>query len=186
MNVYLLFQYFWVTLYMSTPGFIFEILSLYLFTLLRSWILTYFIGILRNRIVKTLRKLNCWSNVQLNVTLTCFVSFSTDWHITQIEVPARMSSIAFLQIIRWIQRRWLHRVFSSDFSRSSIIHPWLLLLLLLLLLGHLFSYFNFSGKWLDGFGCNFAGMFSILLLNYYQILNEFEIVVWDIFAFFDS
>ena len=27
-------------------------------------------------------------------------------------------------------------------------------------------------------------MFSILLLNYFQILNKFEIVVWDIFAFF--
>ena len=44
--------------------------------------------------------------------------------------------------------------FSSDFSRSSIIHPWLLLFLLLL--GHLFSYFNFSGKWLDGFSFEVA------------------------------
>ena len=52
--------------------------------------------------------------------------------------------------------------FSSDFSRSSITHPWLLLLLLL---GYLFSYFNFSWKWLDGFCYNFADMFSILLLN---------------------
>ena len=33
--------------------------------------------------------------------------------------------------------------------RSSIAHPWLLLLFLLFLLGYLISYLNFSRKWLD-------------------------------------
>ena len=47
----------------------------------------------------------------------------------------------------------------------------MLLLLLLFLLGYLFSYFNFSGKWLDGFCCNIADMFSILLLNCFQCLR---------------
>ena len=61
-------------------------------------------------------------------------------------------------------------IISSDFSRSSITHP----SLLLLLLGYLFSYFKFSRKWLDGFCCNFTDMFSLLLLNCSQYLNKFE------------
>ena len=72
---------------------------------------------------------------------------------------------------------WL--LISSDFSRGSITHPWLLLLL-----WYFFSYFNFYGKRLDRFCCNFAGIFGMLLLNRSQCLNKFEMVFWDIFAFF--
>ena len=44
-------------------------------------------------------------------------------------------------------------------------------------------YFNFSQERLGIIHCNFADMFSILLLNDSQSLNTFEIIVWDIFAF---
>ena len=46
--------------------------------------------------------------------------------------------------------------------------------------------FNFSQERLCITHCNFADMLTILLLNYSQSLNTFEILVWDIFAFFAS
>ena len=46
--------------------------------------------------------------------------------------------------------------------------------------------FNFSQERLGITHCNFADMFTILLLNDSQSLNAFEILVWDIFAFFAS
>ena len=46
--------------------------------------------------------------------------------------------------------------------------------------------FNFSQERLGIIHCNFADMFSILWLNDSQSLNTFEILVWDIFAFFAS
>ena len=46
--------------------------------------------------------------------------------------------------------------------------------------------FNFSQERLGIIRCNFADMFSILLLNDSQSLNTFEILVWEIFAFFAS
>ena len=46
--------------------------------------------------------------------------------------------------------------------------------------------FNSSQERLGIIHCNFADMFSILLLNDSQSLNTFEILVWDIFAFFAS
>ena len=49
-----------------------------------------------------------------------------------------------------------------------------------------FSHFNFSQEWLVIIHCSFADMFSILLLNDSQCLNQFEILVWDIFAFLSS
>ena len=44
--------------------------------------------------------------------------------------------------------------------------------------------FQFFSRTLGIIHCNFADMFSILLLNDSQSLNTFEILVWDIFAFF--
>ena len=46
--------------------------------------------------------------------------------------------------------------------------------------------FNFSQERQGIIHCNFADMFSILLLNDSQSLNTFEILVGDIFAFFAS
>ena len=46
--------------------------------------------------------------------------------------------------------------------------------------------FNFSQERHCIIHCNFADMFSILLLNDSQSLNTFEVLVWDIFAFFAS
>ena len=55
---------------------------------------------------------------------------------------------------------------------------------MLLLLRYLFSYFNFSGKLLEGSCYNFEDMFSVLLLSDSQRFNKIEILFWDIFAFF--
>ena len=71
-------------------------------------------------------------------------------------------------------------VFSSD--RCSITYPWLVLVVLLFFLCR----FNFSQERLGIIHCNFSDMFSMLLLNYSQSLNTFEILVWDIFAFLAS
>ena len=49
-----------------------------------------------------------------------------------------------------------------------------------------FSSFNFSQERLSIIHCNFADMFSILLLNDSPSLDTFEILVLDIFAFFAS
>ena len=77
-------------------------------------------------------------------------------------------------------------VFSSD--RCSITYPWLVLVLVVVLgvlvLLFFLCRFNFSQEQLGIIHCNFADMFSILLLNDFQSLNTFEILVWDIFAFF--
>ena len=59
--------------------------------------------------------------------------------------------------------------------------------MLVLVLGVLFlCRFNFFQERLGIIHCNFADMFSILLLNDSQILSTLEILVWDIFAFFAS
>ena len=47
-----------------------------------------------------------------------------------------------------------------------------------------FSHFNFSQERLGIIHCNFADIFSILLLNDSQSLNKFKILVRDIFAFY--
>ena len=57
---------------------------------------------------------------------------------------------------------------------------------LLLLFFFFFFRFNFSQERLGLIYCNFADMFNVLLLNDSQSLNTFEILVWDIFAFFAS
>ena len=56
----------------------------------------------------------------------------------------------------------------------------------MLVLLFLLCRFNFSQERLCIIYCNFADMFSILLLNDSQSLNTFEILVWDIFACFAS
>ena len=75
-------------------------------------------------------------------------------------------------------------LFSSD--RCSITYPWLVLVVVLVVLLFFLCRFNFSQERLGIIHCNFADMFSMLLLNYSQSLNTFEILVWDIFAFFAS
>ena len=70
-------------------------------------------------------------------------------------------------------------IFSSD--RCSITYPWLVLVLVLLFF---LCRLHFSQELLGIIHCSFADMFSILLLNDSQSLNTFEILVWDIFAFF--
>ena len=70
-------------------------------------------------------------------------------------------------------------VFSSD--RCSITYPWLVLgvlVVLVLVLLFFLCRFNFSQELLGIIHCNFADMFSILLLNDSQSLNTFEILVW--------
>ena len=65
----------------------------------------------------------------------------------------------------------------------------MLVLGLVLVLGVLLFFlcrFNFSQERLGIIHCNFADMLSILLLNDSQSLKTFEILVWDIFAFFSS
>ena len=63
----------------------------------------------------------------------------------------------------------------------SITYSWLLLFSCS---GTCFLFFNFSRKWLVEFCCNFADIFSILLLSDYQILNKINILQWNIFALF--
>ena len=55
-----------------------------------------------------------------------------------------------------------------------------------MLLLFFFSSLNFSQKRLGIIHCSFANISSILLLNDFQSLDTFEILVWDIFAFFAS
>ena len=107
-------------------------------------------------------------------------------------------------VLQMIRPQWLHQadaigksswplpnvvcayllvIFSSD--RCSITYPWLVLLWLLFFYFFLCS-FNFSQERLGIIHCTFSDMFSILLLNDSQSLNTFEILVWDIFAFFAS
>ena len=57
---------------------------------------------------------------------------------------------------------------------------------MVLLLFFFLCRFNFSQERLGMIHCNFADMFSILLLNDSQSLNTSEILLWDIFAFFAS
>ena len=54
---------------------------------------------------------------------------------------------------------------------------------MVLLLFFFFSHSNISQKRLGIINCNFADMFTLLLLSDFQSLNTIEILVWNIFAF---
>ena len=81
-----------------------------------------------------------------------------------------------LKFLIWVNSLTLYFI-SSD--HCSVTYPWLRVLFF-------FSCFNFSQERLSIIHCNFADTFSMLLLNDSQSLDTFEILVWNIFAFFAS